>query len=178
MNSSSVVEPALQFLPPNLTPEQRKEIRKCWDIIFGYIPEYFGSSLGLSLNDQKLVTVQKRKSAPLIKTRGFAEKSWMSYTHLRQHGKQILSPEPWPPANFLMESINHRLYGSGQIVDSWFTNITMYSRTAILSRGLHLKKLDDAATTTGRTKRKDSNTMNISAHFLKRGNSCWHVKRL
>jgi hypothetical protein len=26
------------------------------------------------------------------------------HTHLRQHGKQKLSPGPWPPVNFLMES--------------------------------------------------------------------------
>ncbi len=39
-------------------------------------------------------------------------------THLRQHGKLQLSPGPWqwPPVNFLMESINHRLDNSGHPV--------------------------------------------------------------
>ncbi len=43
------------------------------------------------------------------------------HTHLRQHGKQKLSPGPWPPppVNFLMESINHRLYNSARVIDDW-----------------------------------------------------------
>ena len=53
-----------------------------------------------------------------ILTQDFKNYSWKSLgmsslqTHLRQHGKLQLSPGPWPPANFLMESINHRLYNS------------------------------------------------------------------
>jgi hypothetical protein len=93
MNSSSVVEPALQFLPPNLTPEQREEIRKCWDIIFGYIPGLrntldhpgsFSQRSEVSNSTEKEVS-SIDKNATVLPAKRHLTRRKTSFCHLEHH---------------------------------------------------------------------------------------------